>query len=375
MPVLIGGSGITFSNAEEQFTLNGAEALLIPAGPYFASPGRYTSLEWFDPILGIWRANSVAGSPHIFNSDGTNFRLINRTGTPVGAVVTNKGSAYTSAPAVAVSTGGSLWKAIVGGAFNTTITVTTAGVYNYPPTLVFPAPPAGGVQASGYCVMSGTSISSVTLTNRGAGYTKVPTSVNVNNSGAVPFNPQSNQLQIVQDPRDTAAGGGVLTVNATLADATAVTAVICTDPGNTALTAVPTLTFSGGGGSSAAATVTMNFSVTGFTVGTAGAAYGTSLPFIVTGAGLFSQATPFSGDSNPQVEIGLTKPRNFWISGTSTGGGAVTATGALIDDAGWGIQRVPDGVVLTGQLITTAAVVTMTVGATIDTSILQPLKL
>jgi len=189
----IGATGLNFNPAGlSEITLAGAQAYIVPPGNYIADVGRYTLLQWYDNLLGIWRNSSNLAGSRILNSDGTNYRLINSTGCPVGADITNVGSGYTSAPAVAVSgTGGSLWTAIVGGSINTTVTVTTGGSYNYIPNLIFSQPPAGGVQATGYAVIAAGAISSVTVTNRGAGYVTAPT------------------ITIVQDPRDTAAGGGV----------------------------------------------------------------------------------------------------------------------------------------------------------------------
>lgn len=357
---MIGGNGLNFSTPPLEIALAGAQAYLVPSGQYNLQLGRYTSLEWYDSNVNLWRGVQPNNGSMLFQSDGTNWRLFNRTGTPVGAIITTLGTGYNSVPAATISgTGGSQWQVIVGGGINTTVTVTTAGLYNYVPTLVFSPPPDGGVTATGVAVLSAGAITSVTVSNRGAGYKTAPT------------------ITIIPDPRETAAGGGVLTVNATLSTSTIPTAVICTDPGTTALTALPTLTFSGGGGTGLAATVIMNWTVTGFTVGTAGVAYGTSVPFQVTGVGLLNQSTDASGDVNPLLNLGLTKPRNFLIAGTSTSGGAVTATGALIDDAGWGIQRVPDAVITAGggALPTTAGAVTITVGAMTDVSYLQKVNL
>ena len=366
MAVVIGATGLNFSTPPSEITLAGAQAYLIPSGQYITQLGLYSTIEWYDSNLGFWRAwASNPGRSHVVVSDGTNFRLINRTGCPMGAIITSFGASYTSAPVVTASSGGSLWKSIVGGAINTTVTVTTGGAYNYVPTLIFSPPPAGGVQASGIAVISAGAISSVTVTNRGAGYVSAPT------------------ITIVQDPRDTAAGGGVLTVNATLVGggtAGQVTAVICTDPGTAALTALPTLTFTGGGGASAAATVIMNWTATGITVVTGGAAYGNANPFQVIGNSLLNASVDASGDVNPAANLGLTQPRNFRMYGTSTSAGAVTATGLVIDDAGWGIQAVPGSIILPSNgsavtIPTTAAQATVTVGATTDTNYLQLVKL
>ena len=360
MPVVIGATGLNFSTNPTEITLAGAQAYLIPSGQYWAQVGSYTNVEWYDSNAGLWRVQNYAASPSRYIvSDGTNWRLINRTGCPVGAVITNVGSAYTSAPTVTASSGGSVWKAIVGGAINTTVTVTTGGAYNYVPNLIFSPPPAGGITATGYAVLSAGAINSVTVTNAGAGYTTAPT------------------ITIVQDPRDTAAGGGVLTVNATLAQANKITAVLCTDPGTAAQTSTPTLTFTGGGGASAAATVLMNYTVTGITIVTGGAGYGNAQPFLIEGGGGVSTATVASGDVNPAIEKGIINFRPFYGEGTSTSAGAVTSAGFVIADAGYGYQTTPNLYVTAGGsgLATTVAQVTATVGATVDTSYLQPIKL
>ena len=66
---------------------------------------------------------------------------------------------------------------------------------------------------------------------------------------------------------------------------------------------------------------------------------------------------------------------NRWYSSTS--GGAVTGTGLVIEDAGWGIQQVPKLLIIAGAgaLPTTAGDLLATVGGTNDTSTLQFLKL
>jgi hypothetical protein len=62
----------------------------------------------------------------------------------------------------------------VGGAL-----ITNGGVYSSAPTVTFGAPPAGGVQATGIAIMSGTApnlaVTQIGMTNWGSGYTAVPT--------------------------------------------------------------------------------------------------------------------------------------------------------------------------------------------------------
>lgn len=335
---------------------------IIPAGQYLFQPGPYTFLEFLDPITQVWRqASPLCMQPAIIAVDGVNFRIANRSGCPVGAFITNVGSAYTSAPVVTASAGASTWRAVVGGAINSTVTITTAGAgYNYAPQLIISAPPSGGVQASATCTISAGAVNAVTVVNQGAGYTIAPT------------------ITVVPDPREATATtpgpttASVLTVNATLTGSGTITALLCTDPG-TAVTAVPTLTFTGGGGSSAAATTVMAFAATGFTVGTAGAGYGNAQPFaVITTGGIVSGSA--GAVVNPFIGNGFFTPRQANISGTSTSGGAITATGLVINDPGL-FQAVPSGIVLAGGsgLATGQGVVTITVGGASDTYLLQPI--
>jgi hypothetical protein len=186
--VSIGGAGIAlpypsalygysaFSGTNE-VTLQGGQVLVFPAGTYWVTPGPCTFLQYLDPVSNLWVvANQLAGAGRYVNSDGANWRLANLTGCPVGAIVTNSGTGYTSAPTVTPSSGSSTWTAIVGGAVNTTVTVGTAGSgYTFPPNVWFSAPPNGGIQATGYATISGGAVTAVTVTNQGAGYTSAPT--------------------------------------------------------------------------------------------------------------------------------------------------------------------------------------------------------
>lgn len=356
-----GGPGIglnLYPNVGNQnvLSLAAGETYVVPAGQFYASLGPYTVLQFKDPTSSKWRAVTTANSNTSWvNSDGANVRVANLTGCALGAFITNVGSAYTSAPAVTASAGASAWTAIVGGAINSTVTITTAGAgYTNPPMLIIAAPPPGGVQATATAAVSAGAITSVTVVNQGAGYATAPL------------------ITVVPDPRDTITTTGVLTVNATLAGAGTITAVLCTDHGQ-AVTAVPTLTFTGGGGASAAATAVMCFTATGFTVGTAGAVYGNAQPFLVIAAGGVVAGTA-GAVVNPEFDQKTFSPRAGFITGTSTAGGAVTATGAVIADGGL-FQAVPTGFVTasgTGALPTTTAIVTITVGGVTDTVLLQP---
>lgn len=340
-------------------TLLAARIQNLPAGTYLVIPGPYTSLQFKDPVTGDWTTINGSGSlqPTYIDSDSTNYRLANLTGTPVGALITNAGSALTNGigtVAITPSAGASVWVSVVGGAINSTVTVTAGGTnYLFTPTLVITPPPTGGIQATATCTISAGAVNAVTVTNQGAGYVTAPI------------------ITVLPDPRDTTGDGAVLTVNATLAGSGTLTAMYPTDPG-TVLTAVPTFTFSPTG-STTAATAIMNFTVTGYTVTTAGAAYGNALPFLVTSTNHMVAGTRASNTAGPISDTGLTFPRPARLAGTSTSGGATTATGIVIEDAGFGIQAVPVPVNTPSNLPTTWGVGTFTVGGTTDTSVIQPI--
>lgn len=361
----IGGAGIGLNLGAQKsnvITMPAAQIYNIPAGTYFIAPGSYTCLQWLDPVSGIWRVINADnnGVPTIVDSDGGNFRLANLTGTPIGALITNAGSGQTNGfntVAVTPSAGSSVWKTVVGGAINSTVTVTTAGtLYTFAPLLVFDAPPAGGIQATGIAVLSGATIGSVTVTNQGAGYSTAP------------------NITVINDPRDTTGSGAVLTVNATLAGSGTVTAMYPTNPG-TVLTAVPTFTFNPA--STIAATAVMNFVVTGATQSVAGVTYSNSVGFQVQSQGGIVAGTRASNVAGPIADTALTIPRPARIDGTTSAGGALGTTeltAAVVTDAGFGFQAVPKGMVVSASAVApaTIATVTLTVGGITDTSFIQP---
>jgi hypothetical protein len=345
-----------------EITLQAGETALVnPAGDYYGLLGKYTALQQQDPITGLWRGiggGPVDASVRKILSNGTNYRLANQTGCAVGALLTNAGSGYTAAPAVAASAGSSVWQAFVGGAVNTTVTVGNGGAsYTYPPQVIFAPPPytnqGGGIQATGYATLTSGAVSSVTVTNQGAGYPSAPA------------------ISFVNDPRELSPAASTITAGygaaatCTLTGANTITGLICLDHG-TPLTAVPTLSFSGGGGSSAAATAIMCWSITGFTP-TAGTGFGTSLL-----SGLDAFPTAAAAYTNPATQSGLVSTRLAQIKMLASGG-APTATGAVFYDGGI-YTSVPTPLVTTnGALITQTATFAFTMGGVTDTSYLTPM--
>jgi hypothetical protein len=352
-----------FSNV---ITLSASETWLIAPGTYACAPGPYTCLQWLDPVQNAWRNVGAdnGGVPLLIDSDGASFRLANLTGTPIGALITNAGSGYTNGIGAAAtgltvtpSAGGSTWVPVVGGANNGTVTITAGGSnYTFPPILIFDAPPAGGIQATGVCTISGGAINVVTVTNPGAGYTTVP------------------NISVVNDPRDTTGSKGVLTAGALVGSGT-LTALYPSAQG-TALTAVPTFTFSPA--STTAATAVMNFVVTGFTIGSglSGTGYGNAQPFIVLGSGGIVSGTRAANVAGPIADVNLTIPRMAQLQGTSTAGGKAQASAvgaSVVADAGFGFQAVPSLVILPNGsgAPSTVAQLTAAVGGITDSSWIQ----
>jgi hypothetical protein len=330
----------------------------FPAGDFYVLPGKYTVLQQKDPVTGIWRGiggGPVDGSVRKILSDGNNYRLANQTGCAVGALLTNAGSGYTSAPAVAASAGSSIWQAIVGGAVSTTVTVTNGGAnYTYPPQVIFAPPPyGGGIHATGYATLTNGAVSSVTVTNQGAGYPTAP---------AITF---ANDWRENNPSASTVTAGYNAAATSTLTGANTITGLLCLDHG-TPLTAVPTLTFTGGGGSSAAATAIMCWSITAFAP-TAGTGFGTSLL-----SGLDAFPTAAAAYTNPATQSGLVATRQAQIKMLASAG-APTATGAVFYDGGIYTSTPTPLVITNGALITQTATFTFTMGGVTDTSYLTPM--
>lgn len=355
---LFSGPGLTPTlkgATTNEITLNGGSVTLLqPAGWYYLGLGKYTTLQQYDPITQIWRtigAGSDGGADQYIYSDGVNYRLANLTGCVVGALLTTAGSGYTTAPTVTASAGASIWRAIVGGAVNTTVTVTNGGVgYDYPPIVQFSVPPTGGIQAEGYATLTAGVVTSITVTNQGAGYVSPPTVVLSND-------PRESQNNLVP-------GYGASAI-ATLTGAGTITGLLCLDPGN-AVTSLPTLSFSGGGGSSAAATAIWNATITGIAVTTAGAGLSGSYVRVTAEDNFPTTAAAYA---NTTTQSNLVRTRSADIRAAISAGG-VTATGAVIYDGGIYTSAPTPLVIPSASVVTTAPVVTFTLGGATDTSYL-----
>ena len=150
------GTSFAPTKGSNAITLSASEVFALPAGTYLIAAGPYTSIQFLDPVENNWRTINAANSlmPITVDSDGGNYRLANLTGTPIGALITNSGSAYTNGIGttatgltVTISAGSSKWVPVVGGAINSTITITAGGTgYLFPPILVIDTPPEVAVR-------------------------------------------------------------------------------------------------------------------------------------------------------------------------------------------------------------------------------------
>jgi hypothetical protein len=376
MPVNVIGFGQrTLSNAPSQIELTSGGLYTIPSGQYHCLPGPLSFLQWYDPITTMWRVHQTPAQSDSFiiTSDGTNWRLANLTGTVVGAVVTNGGTGYTNgiyypagfpiagnpsavqqggtaaAPSVTFAAGGGSILAqanlVVGGAINTTITITAGGSgFTRAPTLILSAPPAGGVQATATCTISAGAINAVTVTNQGGGYAVAPTVTIVNGQG------------------DTTGTGAVLTVNATLAQSGAIVAITPVNNG-AGMTSVPAITFAPA--STSAATAIMCFTAT--TVTWAGASNAGNGNFGIINSVVTAGS---STTTNPAITTGLFTPRPGFTAMSTT----ASPTTTVINDGGLH-QTVPNAVLVMNSNGTISGATTTTIaqGGATDRSYLLPL--
>ena len=327
------------------YALEAGQTMLIPPGNWGARPGRYSAVQQYDPIAGFWRAigGSYPTADHIkVESDGVNWRFANQTGCAVGALITAAGSGYLSPPVLTPGSGNSVWQAIVGGAVSTAITITNGGTnYVYPPLVQVAAPPPLGLQATGYATISGGAVTGITVVDQGAGYT-----------GGAPV------ITLVNDPRDTTGSGAAATC--VLTGAQTVTGVICTDHGNP-VTSLPTLTASGGSGTGATFVTIALFTVTAYTVVTAGSGYSGTVE--VSFLGGFSATAP--SYTNPTTQLNLVRTRKASLL-AALSAGTLTATGQTVYDGGL-YPGVPTGIVYgAGQTSQTVGAVAATVGGVTD---------
>jgi hypothetical protein len=344
--------------------LNAGDSVLIPPGDYNVEPGKYCMLQIMDPITGTWRTNvGFRQCMQRIKSDGSNFRLWNCTGMIVGGLVTTAGTGYAQATTtITPSTGTSTWYPIIGGGLVVSTIANAGGGFGMTPIVLIPAPPpfvatgVPAVPAAAHAVISGGSVSTVTLDVKGAGYTAATV------TGLILPNPYDPNV-------GTATAGSVLF---TLTNSSVLTAAVCTNPGapivNASVNAV-TLTVTGAG-SSAACTPVVAQTIVSATISVGGAGFGTSLAagFITAGG----QNTTTSSQAQAPVENNFT-PRQAVGTAAVASGGSITASTITFQDTGlFTAQPIFLPQTQTGLLTASVVMGSVVMGSTFDTVYMQP---
>lgn len=357
-----------------RISLSPGADFLLPSGTWLISPGLYSQVQVLDPVSNNWLpyTTQTVNEAISINSDGVNYRIMNPTGFAIGAIVTNAGTGYTSAPTVAAATGGSTWLAIVGGGIGSiNIAAGLSGTgYSALPVVNIAAPPTPGVQATAVALLSGTVITGFTIINPGAGYSP---STNV----AVAIVPQNGDQNFFPATGVTPPTTRNTTASASTSFVGQVTAVLMTNEGINQLNAAPALTFTGGGGSAAAATAVMAFTVTGWSVTTAGSTLANvnATVMLQTGGGAIQALTSGLPAASNSVALGanLLVPRMAQIVAANSGqtvsaltGGALSASSGILDG---GLFTTPPTLYVPGYNGVYAAVV----GGATDTVFVTPL--
>jgi hypothetical protein len=370
-------------------TLASGGVYYMPPGEWAVDTGAVTSIQWWDPIQQGWRGfQDPAGDGQYISSDGYNYRLINQSGTVVGALVTAVGTggvngigstatnvSVTFAPPVsgnanAAATG----YAIIGGSVQAPTIAQAGAGFVTPPLIVIDPPPVGGIQATAVATINAAGgISAITMVNVGAGYAAAPNFWVMPQLGYYAGGPSGSFAAAAIPapgmvfPGNAVPGNqnigptGVQLVPLALTGSGTLTGIVVVDPGNGYDgTHIPTVTIAGLSGGPAA-TAVMSFSLISVTLGAGGAGYGAGAPpNWETSLGLVA------GTNNNNVFV----PRP--ARGVTTVGGGAVAT-FVVEDPGFGLQKVPIiSVIETSAAVSSIATGTAVVGGINDTSILQP---
>lgn len=339
--------------SNNKITLAGGDALPIPAGDWYIDVGEVSILQFADPVTGIWLPfPAQRGQLNFVKSDGFNLRIANLTGCPVAAKVIAGGTGYVQAStSVVPSTGNSTWQAVVGGMLSVG-TISNPGLgYGVAPILAISAPSPGGVQATGHCVITAGTLSGVTLDNVGAGYGSAPVATILTNPTDPNINSGITQATVV------------IALNNSTTLASAISAVLCTNPG-APTASLPTLTVAGTGTGASVNAVTIS-TLLGATITGVGAGYEANGTELQTAGG---QPAGVSAYVNPSIELANYRPRK--ASADLVAASTLTSLGPIYDSGLF--AGTPFAVIATAGAPTAAATIVLTTGTKVDTVVLQP---
>lgn len=353
-----------------RLSLQPGDSFVLPAGDWYVSLGFYNVLQYLDPVSGVWATGAGASQSRgimFVKSDGFNCRVANLTGCVFSVSIINGGTGYAQATTT-ITAVGTFNRAtptllpIIGGALGLTGTytldVTTAGAgYGVPPIVMIPPPPpsyanangVGGIPATAVALIgtAGT-ISSISITNPGAGYPSVPTAV------------------IVPSPFDPNLTTGITqaTVAFSLTSAGVIMGAFVTNNGgplnNGSLGSV-TLSI-GGAGASGSLTANVMQTVVSGSVSGPGVGYGTAeAPVITTGGA--PVAGTITNDPNALRLAWLPRPANIGLTAANTS--VSIGSPMTIYDGGLFLSA-PSTVVSAGGILTTVATVGLVMGSKLD---------
>lgn len=341
----------TSPNTPQTLTLLSGGIFYVPDGSFYFKLGPQSVLQWKDPNSGLWRItdSGPSNNPIPVTSDGTNFRVLNISGTIQGVGPITAGSGYAQAtttmtfvaPAAGTPSMTATATPIVGGSL--TFAITTAGSGYVNPQIIIP-PPQNCGGTPGLCIPANAHVSTITtgtlvaLTSdfAGAGYLTAPLP---NTITLTPAQYQSNPQAVINNQNtifiiDPAGSGAVIT--ATVANGTptsgGITGAVMNSNGagydGTHIPAVTITTSAGGSGASTTALPSMALK----SVTVAGTNTGYS-------ASIFLESTLSNGTTGAQpIYDEFVMPRAARAVAAESGGVVGTP---IIEDAGNGFQTVP----------------------------------
>ncbi len=316
-------------NVPQTINLQSGAVFTIPNGTFMLKLGPQSVVQWYDANSGLWRVTDSGPSSHPIPvcSDGTNFRVMNISGTIEGINITNGGTGYVQGDTVTftaptANNSQPLRRAkgtmIIGGSLTYTVTAGGTG-YSNPAFIIQPPHLCGGTPGLclpayiAACTLTTGVISAPTGGYAGAGYVTAPTVTVVD-----------------MVPSGVTPGSGAV-ITATVGGAGIWKGTIITDPGaGYDGTHIPTLTFSTVAGASAAGTSLPSMALQSVTIGGNNTNYSANV-IVETSLGS-------GGVANGALNDEFVMPRAARAS-SLTGGSVLGAF--VVEDAGNGFQTVP----------------------------------
>lgn len=336
-------------NVPQSVNLQSGSAWVVPNGNFILKLAPQSVLQWLDSNSGLWRTTDSGYSSHPIpvSSDGTNFRVLNISGTIQGVNVTAAGTLYKqanttvsfAAPAAGTPSITATGTPIIGGSLSFTVTSGGTG-YTNPIFLIPPPQLCGGTPGLcipadiAACTLTAGVISAPTGGFAGAGYVSAPLASSITLTPAqFASSPQvylnSNAILII----DPAGSGAVITAAITNGTATSggLTGIVMTNPGaGYDGTHIPAVTITGATGSSATATALPSMALKSVTVAGTNTGYTSSV---------LIETSLSNGTTNAQpIYDEFVLPRAARASAAQSGGVVGTP---IVEDAGNGFQTVP----------------------------------